>query len=88
MRITMNDGTVLDAPDPKPFDIVAFERQFHVSASSLANDAHVEHALFLAWHALKRTGKTALPFEGFLTQVDDFEGEEVPLEVAPPTPSE
>jgi hypothetical protein len=88
MQISLLDGTTLEAPDAKPIDIVAFERHFHMGAAALGADPHVEHALFLAWNALKRTGKVVLPFDAFLAEVDDFESEKVPLEEAQPASSE
>lgn len=86
-KITLTNGNVLEAPEPKAADIVAFERKFKLGAGELAEHPHVEHALFLAWNALKRVGAYVEDFERFISEVDDFENEDdaSPLDSAQPS---
>lgn len=87
--IHFTDGHDAVAPDAKPFDLVAFERKFAIGVSELMGDFRLEHTLFIAWHALKRTGQYDGDFEAFLNDVDDFDSgddssEAVPLELSAP----
>ena len=51
----------------------------------------LEYMWFIAWHALKRTNKTELPFDDWLDTVGEIKDEEatdiVPLERSQPTGS-
>jgi len=51
-------------------DLVAFEREFDLSVTSLQNDTKFTHLLWLAWHSEKRRGETKQEFE---TWVEDVE---------------
>lgn len=91
MKLTLSDGRVLEAPEPKPFDIVSFERKYKLSASTLSEASPIEHAFFLSWSALRRVGQYTEDFETFLQALDDFEEDEDtadPLVETPPTSSE
>jgi len=39
-------------------DLIAFEAHFDLSVARLQNEIRLTHLFFLAWHVLKRTGKT------------------------------
>lgn len=67
---------------PKPGDLVRFERQYDVPASSLDENTKLEHVLFIAWTCLKREGNYEGDFESFLDLADV--GVTGPLD--PPTP--
>lgn len=67
----------------KPGDLVRFERQFDVAASSLDENARLEHVFFIAWCAMKRVGSFTGEFEDFI-DLADIGGDPVPLE--PPKP--
>lgn len=84
MKLIMADGRELSAPDPLPIDIVMMERKFNMDAGDMGT--RVDYALFLAWHATKRTQPNAVPtkYDDFLAQLTDFEGdEEDPTEAEP-----
>lgn len=67
--IEYQDGTKKEA-DIRPVDLVAFERQFGVGFSVLADpkEARYEHAAYLAWLGAKRKGETD-NFDDFLGKV-------------------
>lgn len=70
-------------------DTIAFERQYDKPISALGT--RLEYMWFVAWHALKRTNKTELPFDDWLDTVGEIKDEEatdiVPLERSQPTGS-
>ena len=64
-------------------DQVAFEQATDRSIARLGDDFRLTDACWLAWHALKRNGKTPKDFEAWLDAVDNVEigqGKIVPLE--------
>ena len=67
---------------PKPGDLVRFERQYDVPASSLDDNTRLEYVFYIAWCAMKRTGAFTGEFEEFIDLADI--GDSTPLE--PPTP--
>ena len=80
--VTYADGTAAGAT-ASVADQVAFEQQHDRSIARLADDFRLTDACWLAWHALKRTGKTQNDFEAWLELVDNVEigqGKIVPLE--------
>ena len=80
--ITYADGTAAEAT-ASVADQVAFEQATERSIARLADDFRLTDACWLAWHALKRTGKTQLGFDEWLDTVDNVEigeGRIVPLE--------
>ena len=67
-------------------DTIAFERQYDLSANKVSE--RLEYIWFVAWHNLKRFGKTQLDFDPWMDTVvqvgDDEEAgdpEIVPLEI-------
>lgn len=86
--ITYADGSAAEV-SASVADQVAFEQETDRSIARLADDFRLTDACWLAWHALKRTGKTAQDFTTWLDAVDNVEigeGKIVPLETtATPT---
>ena len=81
-QITYADGTAAEAT-ASVADQVAFEQATERSIARLSDDFRLTDACWLAWHALKRTGKTPLEFDQWLDTVDNVEigeGRIVPLE--------
>lgn len=81
-QITYADGTAAEAT-ASVADQVAFEQTTERSIARLADDFRLTDACWLAWHALKRNGKTQHDFEAWLDLVDNVEigqGRIVPLE--------
>jgi hypothetical protein len=81
-QITYADGTAAEAT-ASVADQVAFEQANDRSIARLGDDFRLTDACWLAWHALKRTGKTGSDFDAWLESVDNVEiGEAkiVPLE--------
>lgn len=50
-------------------DLVAFEERFDLSVVRLDKEIRLTHLFFLAWHALKRQGKTSDEFEKWVESV-------------------
>jgi hypothetical protein len=50
-------------------DLIAFEARFDLSVARLGKEVRLTHMFFLAWHALKRTGKTTDEFEKWVESV-------------------
>lgn len=44
-------------------DLIAFEARFDLSVVKLEQEIRLTHLFYLAWHALKRQGKTEDEFE-------------------------
>lgn len=94
MRISLKveyvdgSGAAVTAAAP---DLIAFERKYDRPMSVFATEARVEWLLFLAWTALKRTGRVTEDFDPWTERVgtivfgDDVESEIVPLESSQPT---
>lgn len=60
-------------------DIVALEDKFNIDAAELKTRARAGWLSFLAWHALKRTKQTDLPYEEWLDLLDEV-GSKTPEE--------
>ena len=50
-------------------DLIAFESKFDLSVVKLESEIRLTHLFFLAWHALKRQGKTNDEFEKWAESV-------------------
>ena len=50
-------------------DLIAFEARFDLSVARLEKEVRLTHMFFLAWHALKRTGKTTEEFDKWVESV-------------------
>jgi hypothetical protein len=81
MKLQITIDGVSQEVTPKLGDLVRFERQYDVPASSLDDNARIEYVFYIAWLAMSRTGDYQGDFESFLDVVEV--GEPVPLE--PPT---
>lgn len=81
-RITLNDGTIVEAPGRKA-DAVKFERQFKMPISRLFNEdgIYTEHIMFLGWCAVSRSNPDTPSFDDWIENVKDVDivtGEEAP----------
>lgn len=74
IKVKTNDG-VEGTYNLRPKSIVAFEQKFNKGfAKLLSEDQKLEHVYFLAWSALKDSGKVVKPWgEGFLDTLDSVE---------------
>lgn len=74
IKVKTNDG-VEGIYSLRPKSIVAFEQKFNKGfAKLLSEDQKLEHVYFLAWSALKDSGKVVKPWgEGFLDTLDSVE---------------
>lgn len=81
-------GVVVDATAP---DLIAFERNFDKPFTVFADQLRLEYLAWLAWHSVKRTGKTTEDFDTWVEKVGSIAlGEAVdpvPLESKAPTGS-
>lgn len=50
-------------------DLVAFEAKFDLSIARLQHEVRLTHLFFLAWHVLKRGGKTKDEFDKWVESV-------------------
>lgn len=57
-------------------DLIAFESHFDLSVARLQSDTRLTHMFYLAWHALKRTGKTTDEFDKWVESVSMVAGGE------------
>ena len=58
-----------------PVDVVAFERAFGMGmgkAFTKVDDLHLEYQSWIAWHAMKRQGKTSEDFEAWLNGLEQI----------------
>jgi hypothetical protein len=74
IKVKTSDG-VEGTYSLRPKSIVAFEQKFSKGfAKLLSEDQKLEHVYFLAWSALKDSGKVVKPWgEGFLDTLDSVE---------------
>lgn len=89
LTVTYLDGSAATV-NTTAADLVKFEEKFDRSVAKLETELRLTDLCFLAWHALKRTGKTSLDFDAWLNQLELVEpgndqGEIVPLENPAPT---
>jgi hypothetical protein len=75
LRLDYVNGTSKDVVASAP-DLVAFEREFDISVTSLGNDTKFSHLLWLAWHSEKRRKETSAEFETWLESVEMVGGSE------------
>jgi len=81
-QITYADGSAAEAT-ASVADQVAFEQTFDRSIARLGDDFRLTDACWLAWHALRRGGKTSSDFDQWINTVDAVEigdGAIAPLE--------
>jgi hypothetical protein len=62
MTVTFEDESKVEVKC-KTSDFLAFESHFDKSFDVLTKDARLTYLMFLAWHAMKRTGKTDKPMD-------------------------
>lgn len=62
LQILFADGTSVDA-STMASDYIAFETHFDKPITALSTDMRMTYMFYLAWHCVKRTKKTDLPFE-------------------------
>jgi hypothetical protein len=75
LRVTFNDKSVEDV-SATTRDLVAFEDKFTKSVTALETDFRITDMLWLSWHWLHRTNKTAKSFEEWCDDVDTIEASE------------
>lgn len=68
LQVKFIDGTTEDCT-ALASDLIAFEAHFDLSVARLQNEVRLTHMFYLAWHALKRTGKTTDEFEKWIELV-------------------
>jgi hypothetical protein len=68
LRVEFIDGTTEDCT-ALASDLIAFEAHFDLSVARLEKEVRLTHMFYLAWHALKRTGKTGDDFEKWVESV-------------------
>lgn len=68
-HVELADGAVYDG-ETGLVDIVAMERHYAISAAQLGD--RIEFGVFVVWHALKQSGRTALEFDPFLAALRDL----------------
>ena len=62
LQIEFLDGSTADITAVAA-DLIAFETKFDLSVARLEKEIRLTHLFFIAWHVLKRTGKTSEEFE-------------------------
>jgi hypothetical protein len=68
LRVTFLDETTVEC-SAVAADLIAFEAHFDLSVARLQAEIRLTHMFYLAWHALKRTGKTTDEFEKWVESV-------------------
>lgn len=76
LRIEFADGKSKEI-SASAADLVAFEREFDVSISSIGQDTKFTHLLFLAWHSEKRRNETKDDFDTWIQTVEMVGGSEL-----------
>lgn len=90
LRVSYLDGSAVDVVTSAA-DLVRFEEAFSRSIAKLETELRFTDLAWLAWHALKRQGKTGLDFDAWIDTLDSVEfgspeeAEIVPLESPQPT---
>jgi len=64
LQVTYTDDTTVEV-SATAADFIAFEQHFDKSIAVLGEDSRLTYMFFIAWAALKRTGKTELDFEAW-----------------------
>lgn len=73
LRLEFVDGTSKEVT-ASAGDLVAFEREFDMSVSSLQDGTKFTHLLWLAWHSEKRRGETKADFDSWIDTVESVGG--------------
>jgi hypothetical protein len=68
LRVEFIDGTSAEC-SAIAADLIAFESHFDLSVARLEKEIRLTHMFYLAWHSLKRTGKTGDEFEKWIESV-------------------
>jgi hypothetical protein len=69
-------GASEDTVTAELVDVIAWEEHFQRSSASLDSEsAFARDYVWLAWHAVKRQGKTQLEFMDWVATLEDIEGE-------------
>jgi len=68
LQIEFLDGSTADITAVAS-DLIAFESKFDLSVARLEKEIRLTHLFFIAWHVLKRTGKTSEEFEKWAESV-------------------
>lgn len=89
LSVSYADGSAV-AVTTAAADLIAFEETYDRSVATLDDDWRFTDIAYLAWHALKRTGKTDKEFLAWSEDVDmvrfgDEQVNVVPLESTQPT---
>lgn len=71
-RVTYDGGKEVTATT-KPIDIMEYERRYGVSFMQFGEGTPLEHAWFLAWAPLHRTGQDPRDFDAFMSDVDSID---------------
>jgi hypothetical protein len=74
LRILFLDGSE-EVVTALAVDLIGFEAKFDMSVARLEKDVRLTHLFFLAWHVLKRQGKTTDEFEKWAELVSLVTGE-------------
>ena len=74
LRVLSIDGSE-DVVTALAVDLIAFEAKFDMSVARLEKDVRLTHLFFLAWHSLKRQGKTTDEFEKWAESISLVTGE-------------
>jgi hypothetical protein len=72
LNVSFIDGTEETVTCIAP-DFVAFEMKFDLSVARLEKEVRITHLFFMAWHSLKRAGKTKDEFEKWMNSVAGVE---------------
>lgn len=70
-KVTYDGGKEVTAT-AKPIDIMEYERRYGVSFMQFGEGTPMEHAWFLAWAPLHRTGQDPREFDAFMTDVESI----------------
>lgn len=90
LRVQYVDGSEAAVVAAAP-ELLAFERKYEKSMSTLMSDLHLEYMLYLAWISLYRAKLTVEEFDPWTEKVagiifgDDIDEDIVPLESNQPT---
>lgn len=68
LKIDFTDGSS-ETVQAIAADLIAFESRFDLSVAKLGDEVRLTHLFFLAWHSLKRQGKTKDDFEKWIESV-------------------
>ena len=90
LQIEYADGSAVDVAATAA-DLMAFETQYDKPFTVFADSLRLTYLMWLAWHVVKREGKTALEFDPWSQTVAGVRigeaDEVVPLESKAPTGS-